>query len=106
MRTLPFLLPFACLGCAGNAAPDHPLTPEIIVSAARHGEECFITVGERQFLTSKLENADLVAHLGTLKGHTFLLRFDGDTPYRCIGTAVFLLQRAEARFRAPQIPSE
>ena len=101
MRISSLLLPFACFGCAGNAVADHPLPPEIIVSSARHSKECLIIVGDRQFLTSKLEAADLATLLGTLEGRTLVLRFNRDTPNRCIGAAMLLLQRAEATFRAP-----
>ena len=95
----------ACLGCTGKAVPNAH-APEIIVTTERHGDECLVTVGGQQFLTEKLESAALVAHLRSLKDRSFLLRFNADAPYRCVGSAVFTLQRADVRFRAPQIPWE
>lgn len=103
MRLLPLTLLFLCVGCVG--APNAK-KPEIIMTTIRHGNECLVTVGEQQFLTERLESAALAAHLHSLKGRNVLLRFDDDTPYRCIGSAVFALQRADVRIRAPQIPSE
>lgn len=105
MRLLLLLILVASVGCVGDAASKRHAA-EIMVAAVRHGDECLITVGDRPFVTEKYESKSLVAHLRSLKSHAFFLRFDDDTPYRCIGSATFALQRAKPRFRAPQIPTQ
>ena len=75
------------------------------MTAARQGDECLIVVDQQQFLTERLESAALLEHLRSLGGRSILLRYETDTPYRCIGSAIFMLQRASATFRVPQMPS-
>ena len=79
---------------------------EILVTTERDGDECVVTVAGERFLTVRLENAQLLKRLRSLGAQPMLLRFDDDTPYRCVGSAIFTLQRARAKFRVPQIPGE
>lgn len=104
-RTLLALL-LLPLGCAEKATPPARTVVEVVMTTERQGEECLLTLGEQSFLTKRLDSAALLQRLRNLKGRPILLRFDNDAPYRCVGAAIFMLQRARAAFRAPQIPTE
>ena len=95
----------ACLwGCA--AKPTSTAAPaEVLMTTSAQGDECLLTLGKQQFLTQRLESAALAKQLNRLRGQTVLLQFLNDVPYRCIGSAIITLQRGNAKFRAPQIPS-
>jgi hypothetical protein len=105
MKRLTFALLPLLLACAGKTAP--PSAPvELLMTTERHGEECLVTLAGQRFVTVELNSAALLRRLRSLEGQAVLLRFGDDAPYRCVGSAVFMLQRAKARFRAPQIPTE
>jgi hypothetical protein len=75
------------------------------MTTSAQGDECLLTLGKQQYVTERLESAALAKRLHTLRGQTVLLQFSKDVPYRCIGSAILTLQRGNAKFRAPQIPS-
>ena len=90
-------------GCA--AKPTATTAPaKVVMTSSAHGGECLVTLGKQQFLTERLESAALAKQLHRLRGQTILLQFSNDVPYRCMGSAIIMLQRANAKFRAPQIP--
>ena len=76
------------------------------MTTTRQGDECLIVVDQQQFLTERFESAALLEHLRSLGGRSILLRYESDTPYRCVGSAIFMLQRADETFRVPQMPTE
>lgn len=73
---------------------------------ARHGEECLLTFDGEQFVTRRLESVKLLQRLHQIRGRKVVLKFVGDAPYRCVGSAIITLQQAKVRFRAPQIPAQ
>jgi hypothetical protein len=94
-----------CLcGCAAKPTPTAAPT-EVLMTTSAHGNECLLTLGKQQFLTERLESAALAKQLNRMRGQTVLLQFSNDVPYRCIGSAIIMLQRGNAKFRAPQLPS-
>ena len=94
----------ACAGCASMPRPIVEPT-ELLMTVAGHGTECLVTLGHEQFVTSRLESDALKERLRSLQGHTILLQILRDAPYRCVGSAIIMIQGAGMRFRAPQIPS-
>ncbi len=99
------LLLLTMTGCSGERLGPLPRS-EIDLTVAPIGDECLLSIMGQRFVTQRLVSADFSRLLASLRHRLIVLRFEEDTPYRCIGGAIIQLQRSRARFRAPQIPSE
>ena len=75
------------------------------MTTARHEDECLVTVGADEFQLAQ-QDSSLVEHLRGLRDRAIVLTFEGDTPYRCIGSAILALQKADTKFRVPQLHSQ
>lgn len=102
MRWLLLVGVVGTLGCAPKAAV---LSSEVAMTTARHGDECLVTVGGEEFQLPQ-QDSILVKHLRALRDRAIVLKFEGDTPYRCIGSAILALQKVDAKFRVPQLHSQ
>ncbi len=74
---------------------------QIVIFVAREAEGCAIRVNDRQ-----VSSDELSAALRAWPNRRAILRYDADAPYRCIGGAIFLLQREHYRVVAdPPFPT-
>jgi hypothetical protein len=67
------------------------------MTTARMGDTCVVSLSGRTFSVGQQD--DLDRYLATLGGRRILLVYDQTTPYRCIGGAIFILQRSGVRHR-------
>lgn len=74
--------------CAACATPMPP--PPIVATASRNGDGCRVRIDGRAYPDFEAPTAAARAW----RGRRAEVRGDIDTPYRCIGGAVFALQRA------------
>lgn len=98
MKGVLFVISLLCAGCA--------VTPEastIPMTTGGQGQACLVTLSGHEFVTERSDNALLIARLKRLRPNTVILRYSLDAPYRCIGSAIVLLQRAKVKFRVPQL---
>ena len=98
MKRAMFALSICCSACADKSATELRMTTEA------QGDECRVTIDGQTFVTTRLENDALTEWLSQLGRQKVVLRFPPDTPYRCVGSAIITLQRANANFRVPQVP--
>jgi hypothetical protein len=91
-----------CSDCRGR--PKGAST-ELVMTTAAHGDECLVTLDGQTFVTLRLESDALTSRLRQLGRRKVVLQAPSDTPYRCIGSAIIILQRANANFRVPRLPS-
>lgn len=90
--------------CSACGTPEAPIAPaELVMTTAGHGSECIIMIGGQSFVTKGLESVALAAHLRRVRPQTVTLQFVADAPYRCIGSAIIMLQRAKVKHRVPQL---
>lgn len=67
--------------------------PPLLVDVSRDGEEgCIVRVDQRQ-----LGSEELLEYARTRRGGKAIVRADQDSPWRCIGGAIFTLQRSGLR---------
>jgi|GEM_PF-3099858 len=88
MRRLCFAVILSALTAACSKAPPAP-QPPIEVSAELLGEECRLRAEGRAMTTD-----ELIAAARKWHGRSVHLDVVGNTPYKCIGAAIFALQHA------------
>ena len=93
------------LMCSACAAKPQAPSAELVMTTEGKGTECILTLDGQQFVTEHLESAALQDRLRQLRGRKVVLQTLGDTPYRCIGSAIIMLQGVKATFRVPQLKS-
>jgi hypothetical protein len=98
------LLAFS-ISCSACAAKPQGPPPELVMTTTAQGDECRLTLDGQPFVTQRLESAQLTERLKQLRGKV-VLQIATDAPYRCVGSAIITLQRANVTFRAPQLPSQ
>lgn len=95
MRIAPFLsIPLLLAGCAGPRDRDRAVAPYPL-GVAGEGATCRAVAGGRAVAFDDLAD---VLRAEVPAGRPVLVRTDRETtPYRCIGGAIYLLQRAGVR---------
>jgi len=88
MRQACFAMILSAVTAACSKVPPAP-PPPIHVSAELVGEECRLRAEGRPLTTD-----ELTAAAGKWKGRSVILDMVGNTPYKCIGAAIFALQRS------------
>lgn len=97
MKGVLVLTSLLCAGCA--VRPEASTVP---MTTSGQGQACLVSLSGQQFVTERSESAALIARLRRLRSNIIILRYFVDAPYRCIGSAIVMLQRAKVRFRVPQ----
>lgn len=91
-RMKKLLLASALFGAAALLTSCLPLRlsgPPLVVSVTRDGEGCRVTVAGEQVTSDRLLEIGRSA-----RSRRGIVLYDRDTPYKCIGGAIFTLQRA------------
>lgn len=93
-KTSAALLVALIAGCARN--------PPLLVRASGSGETCTVTVNGEVFSHEELSQPRL-QRLAEEHGRRLVVDSDAYTPYRCIGGAVYELQRAGFKVVSVQV---
>ena len=93
-RTSLFTLVFLIAACTAN--------PPLIMTTMGAGEVCTMSVNGTLIAEHEFKQLPF-QRLSKAHGGRIIVDTGGDTPYRCIGSAVFHLQRAGFRFVKVQV---
>ncbi|HEY5722966.1 MAG TPA: hypothetical protein VIT45_11650 [Allosphingosinicella sp.] len=70
------------------------------MTTERSGDECVTVIGGHRF--SNAQRNDLSRYLASVGNRRIFLSWDETSSYRCIGAAIFMLQKSGVTFRVPQ----
>ena len=91
--------------CSACARKPEGRADALLMMTGAQGDECVLTLDGQSFVTKRLESDALTARLRQLGRRKVVVQIPHDAPYRCVGSAIITLQRANANFRVPQLPS-